>query len=325
MIDAYVEDLQENLWGEGIQRTIEQMPHEAQSNEEVAQIVKNMLRNDITCSRQSSVGNTGKIVYNLRCGDRVFGKVTIAEDQSKADETEYGLLPWKIEDEEFDFMGLYSSMEITVPALYTVKLNGWELPEEYIIEDGIHYDVLDEYYEAYPDLPTKVTYRFDDIIGNLEPVVYDEDGNEVVIDPEKDDSQFIHMVEGDQFNRLDEFSYEFAKRYREYVSGAFDATYGYQRLAAYIRLGSDLDARMIGAQDGLSWAHTSSVNVLWVQLNSAIDLGGGYYLLDITSESKTFQPGQGEVDNIQSMKVIAEDAGNDIRAVTMDIYQNEDQ
>lgn len=323
VIDAYVEDLRENLWGEGIERTLAEMPHEVQSNEDVAAIVKDMLKNEISYSRKASSGSDN-IVYNLRCGDRVFGQVTLSRDQSKADEVEFGQLPWIISDEEFDFNGLYSSIEITVPATYKVELNGVELGSEYIVESGIHYDVLEDYYSAYPNLPTKVTYRFENIIGHLDPVVLDEDGQPFVIDETKDDSQYIHTVQGSEFDRLNDFAQNFGERYRSYVSGAYNPDYGYQRLAGYIRLGSDLDTRMKEAMDGLSWAHTQSVTVEWVTLNSAIDIGDGYYILDISSQTKTLQPGQGTVNNLQSMRVIAQDSGNDIRAVTLDIYQNED-
>ncbi len=324
VIEAYVADLRENLWDEGIERTVSEMPHEMQTNEEVAEIVKDMLRNEISYSRQSGGSDSSSIVYNLRCGDRVFGQVTLREDQSKADEVEYGMLPWMIADEKFDFTGLYTSMEITVPAAYTVELNGHELGSEYIVEEGIHYNVLENYYEDYPNLPTKVTYRFENIIGDLEPVVLDEAGNQVTIDETQDDSQFIHYVDDDRLTRLTEFTTAFTERYRSYVSGALNPDYGYQRLAAYMVLGSDLDERMKLAMDGLGWAHTFTFSLTWVTLNSAIDIGDGYYILDISSESQTLQPGQGEVNNVQSMRVIVQDAGNDIRAVMLEIYDSQD-
>ena len=77
VIEAYVEDMRENLWGEGIERTLAAMPHEVQSDEDVAAIVKDMLKNEISYSRKASPGSDN-ILYDLRCGDRVFGQVTLS-------------------------------------------------------------------------------------------------------------------------------------------------------------------------------------------------------------------------------------------------------
>ncbi len=319
-MDEYVASLSENLWNDDISATISSMPHEVQTDEECAEIIKSMLKDGINYVRQSgSSDDDMTISYNLRCGKSVFGKVTIMQDESKAGEVKYGLLPWVVYKEEFDFTGLYSSVKITVPATYTVKLNDVKLGSEYITEEGIHYDVLEDYYDDYPDLPTKVTYEFDNVIGELEPVVYDEDGNEVVIDETKDDSQYIKDVTDSQMVRLEDFANNFTERYKSYISGIYDPTYGYQRLLPYMKLGSDLDERMKQAQDGLFWAHTASLTVDSIVLNNAIDIGDGYYIIDITSETTTLTA-QGEVKNTDNMKVIVTDTGNDIRAVTLELY-----
>ena len=159
-MDAYVEDLNKNLWNDQVAQAIADMPHEFQSDEECAQVVKNMLSAGITYVRAASSGSANTINYALRCGDKVIGKVSLAEDSSKADQVEYGMLPWIVSSEEFDFTGLYSSVEVTVPKSYTVKLNGNVLGSEYIIEDNIQFDLLKDYYSAYPKLPVMVTYRF---------------------------------------------------------------------------------------------------------------------------------------------------------------------
>ena len=42
-MDAYVEDLNQNLWNDQVAQAIADMPHEVQSDEECAQVVKDML------------------------------------------------------------------------------------------------------------------------------------------------------------------------------------------------------------------------------------------------------------------------------------------
>ena len=44
---------------------------------------------------------------------------------------EWGLKPWVLYSDSFDFSNLYNSFEITVPSTYTVFLNGTQLGEEY--------------------------------------------------------------------------------------------------------------------------------------------------------------------------------------------------
>lgn len=315
-MDAYVEDLRENLWGEGIEETIKAMPHEMQTDEECAQIVQEMLSAGITYSRQAGSSDSGMTInYNLRCGDSVFGKVTLKEDESKTDQVEFGMLPWIIYEEEFDFTGLYTSIQVTAPASYTVELNGHKLGSEYVIEEGIHYNVLEGYYEDYPNLPTKVTYKFDNIIGTLEPVIYDEDGNVVTIDPNQDDSQFIKGVQGEQLDRLTEFANGFVNTYKKYICGVGS----YQKLVPYMKIGSELDERMKLMADGLGYAHTASITINYVNVNNAISLGEGMYIIDLTDEATALQPA-GEVTETENMKIIVTDTGTDIRAVTMDMY-----
>lgn len=321
-MDEYVAALSENLWDESIANAISAMPHEMQTDEECAEIVKSMLKNEISYSRIAGTGGSDVTAnYSLRCGDHVFGTVTLKEDESKAGEVKYGMLPWIVYKEEFDFTGLYSSVQVTVPASYSVELNGHELGEEYIIESGIQYDVLTEYYQDYPNLPTKVTYKFDNIIGNLEPVILDENGNETVIDESRDDSQFITPVDEATLSRLNEFAGKFVERYKEYIAGEFEPSYGYQRLLPYVKLDSDLDQRLKAAQDGIFWSHKHGASVVTnsVSLNSAIYVGDGVYIIDISSSS-TATTNNGTEEIQDNMKIIVTDTGSDIRAVTLELY-----
>ena len=55
----------------------------------------------------------------------------------------------------------------------------------------------------------------------------DENGNDFVIDPNKDDSQFIKPCDESELARLSEFAVGFVDRYLTYTSGAVDPSYGY--------------------------------------------------------------------------------------------------
>lgn len=328
-MDAYVAELSQNLWSEGIADTVKAMPHEAQSDEEVATRVREMLSNGISYVRKGG-GGEGRAVYGLRCGGREFGSVTLTEVEDYVSPVDleklpwrlipWSIRPWRVESESFDFNGLYSSVEVVVPKTYSVWLNGVQLGRELVVEENIPFDVLRDYYERYDGLPTKLRYRFDNVIGTIDPEIRDEDGMLFRVDPTRDDSQFIRPCSPEKLERLAQFTTGFVDRYLKFTSGAVDPTAGYQRLGPYLLKGSDLDGRMHDAIDGLTWAHTETVTVDAATLNGALSLGDGFYILDISAEATTSEKGKGETKNTTNMRVIVRERNDDIRAITLELY-----
>ena len=319
-IDAYVAELDRNNWMDSMRDVVKEMPHEMQTDAECIEFVKEMLSGEITYNRTATEQGYDGSSYALLCDGKKFGTVTIVEDQSYADKVKYGMLPWMVANESFDFTALYSNFEITVPSTFTVELNGNELGKEYIVEEGIKLDVFEDYYESCPNLPTKVTYRFDNVFGMVKPVVYDENGDEFIIDNSKGDMQYISYCDDAMSARLSDFAYTFSDRYFNYITGIVDPTYGYQRLQTIMKAGSDLDNRMSIALDGLSWAHTQSLTIESVVLNSAINMGDGFYLADISAQTLTFEPGKGEVRATQNFKLMVQDSANELRALMLELY-----
>lgn len=324
VIEGYVSNLQTNFLDEGVLNTLAQMPHEYQSDDEVREYVKQMFSGKIDYVEADSNSNDTK-QYMLLCDNKCFGTVTLVKDPSKESKyTVYGyelplpwdLRPWMVSKEEFDFNGLYSSVEVTVPEMYTVLLNGRPLTPDYITESGIKYDVLESYYDVGPNLPTKVKYRYDNVIGDIEPVIQDVTGNTITIDPTKDDSQFITPCSSEQLARLNAFCEPFTYEYLKYISGLNKGA-GYGNLAPYLMSGSDLDIRMQNNQDGLSWAHTSSFRLDSYALQGALNLGEGYYVCSIVADTTTLTSGQGEVKNTSELNVLVYDDGNSIKAISM--------
>ena len=328
-MDAYVADLNQNLWNDQVARTIAEMPHEVQSDEECAQVVKNMLSAGISYARTASTGSADSINYALRCGDKVIGKVTLIEDSSLADQVKYDMLPWIVSSEEFDFTGLYSSVEVTVPKSYTVMLNGTALGSEYIIEDDIQFDLLKDYYSSYPKLPVMVTYRYEHIIGELEPVILDDHGNEVLLDESRGQEQFLNNCSDAELAKLTDFTERFAERYQSYNAGIGDdpATVYVNRLAGYIMPGSDLEFRMKAAQDGLGWAHTNSINIEYTILNSAVSFGEGVYLCDYSSAftTKGINGTQDFENNIKMIVIDKTGDMSDLRVAEMSMYKKDSE
>lgn len=328
-MNAYVQDLNENLWSDRIAQTITEMPHEFQSDEECAQVVREMLNQGISYARTASGGSADQVNYSLLCGSKVIGKVTLMEDSSKADQVRHGMLPWIVTAEEFDFSGLYSSVEVTVPDNYTVTLNGVELGEEYIVGEPIPFSLLEDYYGSYDQLPVMVTYRADHLFGQMEPVVHDSNGNVFQLDQTRGEEQFLNNCSGEEMERLTDFTERFAERYQYYMAAVGDdpATVYADRLSGYILKGSDLEFRMKAAQDGLFYAHSNNMRVNETTLNSAVSFGGGVYLCDFSSDF-TVWGRNGEEDQENHMRMIVVDVRgdmSDLRVAELSKYKNDSE
>ena len=326
-VDRYLETLNRDRWNDGVARAVQAMPHEAQSDEEIKAFVQSKLEAGVTAVRKSGLTDAGSQSYSLRCENREIGSMTIVEDQSyqgkvNLDEQpwilvkkllpgilEWGLKPWVLASDEFDFTNLYNSVEITVPSTYVVYINGTELGEEYIIESGIPYDIYEPYYNDLPILPTKVTYRYDNAIGTVEPQIRDEDGNEVVIDPTRGDVQFVKPADEETQARLMALMQPFTEKYLIFRSGATDSMTALNNLKPYIIPGSDIDKRAQNALDGLSWAHTSSFKMTDYEFKGILPLANGVYVCNVTATTDTYTYGKGEVTDVIDLSVICYDDG----------------
>lgn len=327
-VDAYLETVNRDLWNDGIARAVAAMPHEMQSDEEIKSFVQDKLKSGVTAVRRSGMSEQqNSLSYSLRCNGREIGDMTIVEDtayRGKVDQSqmpwplvrrflpgilEWGITPWKLGEDHYDFTNLYNSLEITVPSTYSVSINGKTLGAEYIVEDGIHYDVYEKYYQDLPSLPTKVTYRFENAIGALTPEVRDEDGNIVEVDPKKGDYQFIRPVDPDTRQRLMELMEPFTERYLIFRSGATDSLTALNNLKPYIIPGSDIENRARAALDGLSWAHTSSVKITDYTFNTVLPLVNGFYVCFVTATADTYTYGKGESSDVIELSVIVYDDG----------------
>ena len=322
VMDVYIADLNENLFDESIARTISSMPHPFQSDEEVLRLVQEMFSSELTYMR--SVGGDGEntLIYAILCEGNAFGTAYLVRDTSK--QVEFGNYPWRLEREEFDFTGLYTSQELTAPASYTVVLNGITLGAEHIKQSGIHYDVLEEYYKDFPNLPTKVTYHVDHVLGHLEPQVYDDQGNPTVLDPTRNDSQYIRPIDEGTYAQLNAFVQGFVDPYLRYSSNVVDPQSGYAAVEPYLYPNGELAARLKLTMDGYGWAHTTSYSFEGAQLVNAIALGDGYYSLDVNAQTVITYPNKGvngTVRDNNGLRILVVEYMGGIRALSVERYQ----
>ncbi len=337
VIESYVANLRENLWDDSIAETVEAMPHPVQSNEEVRQLVREILMTDeIGYTEKKGAVRSDSITYYLLCGENAFGEVTLVEDTSKnlvenvnipsvvvggLAKMGVAILPelysWKVAEESFDFSGLYSSVSVTVPENYRVSLNGVNLSEEYIVEQDIHYDNLESYYYRYDNLPTKVTYKFDNLMGHIEPVIYDEAGNEVTIDPNQDDSQFMAEVDDATLYRITEHINGFSDAYLHLSASTGDPNGPYNELLNYIEPGSEMDKSLKQIFLIGDWSHNSYYQYKGSEVVNAYSIGGGIYLVEYYARATVNQPA-GPVELERHLRSILDDSGDHMITGTID-------
>lgn len=327
VIESYIATLNGDLWAQGLSETMAAMEHPFQTDEECREVVMEILNGDIYYVRGVS-DEADLDAYSLRCNGSSFGTVYLKKDETRKASFEvlgkeldlpWDLRPWKVHKQEFDLSGLYTSVQITIPSTYSVQVNGKTLGAEHIIEEGIHFDSLKDYYDVNPGLPTKCTYRADKIIGQIAPVILDESGSEYVIDVSRDDSQFLKSCTQEELMYLNDFCAKFTELYLRFSSGIMGANSsgGYSSLTAYIIPGSDLDNRLKAALDGLSWAHTNAYRQDSYQLTGAIDLGGGYYVCDVVAETTSITQGSGEKHDVNNLKIVVFNNNGDLRALSL--------
>ena len=337
VIEEYISGLRETLWDDSIASTVAAMPHPVQTDEEVSTLVREMLTQDeLTYQLNQTKTRGNRRVYSILCGENAFGEVVLEEDTSRnlvanvnLPDQIVGILarigvaiqpelyPWRVTDTSYDFSGLYSGIRITAPASFRVTLNGVELGEQYIIERDIHYDVLDAYYYRYDNLPTKVTYEFNHIMGNLSPVIYDESGNVFVIDPEKDDSQFLQPVDEWTWSTLADYLDGFADAYLHYSAGTMEAMAGLNLVLPYLESGSELESKLRQVLLIGDYSHNSYYQYYGSTLNNAVSIGNGFYMAEITANASAVQP-VGTVEITRTFRIIVDASGGGMVVAAID-------
>ena len=338
VIESYVQNLRENLWDDSIAETVEAMEHPFQTNEEVRELVRELLTTDeISYSEKSGAVRSDSITYYLLCGENAFGEVTLVTDTSRnlvehvnlpdvfigalakiGVSIQPELYPWKVESESFDFSGLYSSVTATAPATYRVTVNGVTLGEEYITEKDIHFDNIETYYYRYDNLPTKVTYKADHIMGHLEPVIYDEAGNEFTYDPERDDSQYMaEVTDPELLERIRTHLDGFSDAYLHLSASTGDPGGPYNELLNYIEPGSEMDNTLKQIFLIGDWSHNSYYQYRGSELVSVYSISNDFYVADYVARATVNQPA-GPVELERHFRSILDDSGDHMVTGTID-------
>lgn len=119
--------------------------------------------------------------------------------------------------------------------------------------------------------------------------------------------------------RLNSFCTKFVEEYTKYTSGIYGtaSSGGYQNVAQYLVSGGDLDKRLLETLDGYSWAHTNSYSLDSYTFNNAINIGEGYYVCDVTTETTSVTSGNGEQHDTNNLKILVIDNAGTLKVYSL--------
>ncbi len=278
-VDAYMAQLTKEHIVDSCTELFEKIDPNIQTREDCEAVIIQNLNGKITCSRKSSESTETRQVYAIRCGAKLIGSFTIVS--SKDNHT-----PWRVEEEKFDFTFLLSEpMRIDAPEGYPVYVNSVQLDESYVTgEELIPYTVLRGFYDDY-FLPQfkKLTYEVGPLLGRFEMRVTDLSGKPFTLDENTDLNAFIPQCSDAEIRELDTFVDTFLYWYVVYKGCANDSVMtNYAQISQYVLPGSDLDNRLKGAMDGLTYAQSRGDQLVDITKHHFIRLSETDYMVDLT-------------------------------------------
>ena len=311
VIEEYFDRLQTNMWSDGMDALVSTMPHPTKTDAEVKEMIQAKLReNTLSYSVKPGFARSDSVTYNLFCGSNIIGEVVLKQDTTNnlmrdidLPSAVVGVLakmgvaiqpelyPWKVAGESFDFaeLGLYSSVRVTVPENFSVQVDGVTLGPEYIIETGIKYDNLTNLYYEYEGLPTKVTYKLEEGMGDSEVVVFDENGNVFQIDENAGDAQFMKQLDEGTTYGLTDFINNFANYFLQMRSNTIEPMYAYQQLLPYIKTGTEMDNRLKQSMID-TWSHNSYYQFNGSEILRAYEFRDQLVIVEFHAEASAQQP-----------------------------------
>lgn len=318
-IDAYMDKLSRDRIVENCDVILEKADLNIQSEEECMTYLREAVQGEISYARKASACTETEQTYILRCSDQVVGSFTIEAGEPD----EYGFTPWHFKEESFDLSYLMGTETVTttVPAGYSVYVNGVKLDESYITEQETReFAVLKEFYGGSYELPQweLLTYEAGPFLNaQYEIEVYDVTGKPFTMDDSFDENTLIALTDAEKLEELDEFLEEFIDIYVIFAGCANDARYtNYNRVIKYVVPQSSLARRMQEALDGMQFAQSRGDEVADIQVHHYIQLPDGKYMCDVTYKVNT-TGNEGVVQTTTNVKMIIVESGNKLLVESM--------
>jgi len=280
--------------------------------------IAEVLAGELSYARKAAECNDTQQVYMLQANGHTVGRVVLVP----SGEGRFGMSPWVVSEESFDFVWLLSSDSITVPDNWSVVVNGTRLDQSYVEKEGIEYRYLKDFYgNSLYSLPLKRTYKLENVVGEAGFEVYDQTGALVPVDADFNDDLFLNSTTtAEQRQRAQDFIPGFLEAYVRCLSNSNHAEYdNYNRFKKFVVAGSDIDLRVQGNIAGQHYAHSKGDEVTGITYNRFVDFGNGYLMADITYTLNTIG-NQGQVSTVNNAQVILSQSGSGLLATELYTY-----
>ncbi len=277
----YQQSLEQTI-PEAAEDALSELEPSIRDSEESQSFVQDLLQNAKLVKDHLNSSEESQLYSVVAADGQKLGEVSFAP----VGEMRYHLPVWGIKQEQFDFSPYYRTSQVTVPPDYMVFLGNLRLEREFIAEDEIPYQTLEECYRHYADLPTLVRYETPPYLGELSLRVCREDGTE--LGPEDlTEEVFLDRCSAAIREEAEEYVPEFVHQYVSFSANIHDSAMGYYlSLCRMIVPDSQLQTMLHLAIDGLRYSKTRSVKVLSTEICRMTDLGENRYLADIRYSSE---------------------------------------
>lgn len=315
-LNEYMDGLTEDHICDLSQEVIDQIDHNIQSEEACRAYIKAQLTEGISYAKKSAESTDTRQVYVLRSNGVVIGEFVMSANPAD----EYGFTTWTITGESFDFSHLIGdTVTMTVPSEFIVYVNDVPLDESYITESGIHYELLEDFYDDY-ELDTMSTYVAGPFLGDFEITATDPDGNPVEINEETDMNDFVYNCSEQELKDVDTLLEIFLDRYVDYTGSADGDRYNnLNRVLEYTVSDSSFAQRMRDAIGGLYYAQSKGDEVVSITVNHCVRFEDDLYWCDVTYLVNTIGK-QGTVQVTNNVYLYIRDTNNGLKVESMVTY-----
>jgi len=316
-IHGYMQNLTEEHICDLSQELIDQIDSNIQPPQQARAYIMDAI-GEITCAKKVRESTSGRQVFVLRTGETVIGEFSIVTGEAG----KYGFTPWILESESFDVSALNlfgSAYQVTVPSDHTVTVNGYVLDERYITAAKVPYEPIEDYYADY-DIPYRVTYAVQPVLGEMDAVITDPDGNEVTFDENTDWTPYFHNCTAEEKEQLDAFIQAFVEAYTSFTGSSSGSRHVYyKRLMAHVLPDTDFADRLYEAIEGLAFGQTQGNKVVSITTHHQVRLAEDTYLSDVTYEVDTIGH-KGTVRTTTNAQIIAVRTDKGLMAEIMRVY-----
>ncbi len=310
----YIVAAEEKGFVDEIQPFVDTLDHKLQAEQEsIARVQENLT--ELRYAKKLSACTEDRLVYALKSDNQLVGEVTL----SRTDAQRMGFPTWEVTDTTFHLDSLSQVAEVTVPAGYQVRCGSYILDESYLVDDQVHYRLLEEFYDSYP-MPAMWRYQSGKYVGDMDVQILDPQG-QPVRQEELDEDRLTDNCTAEEKAAIQELTDLYIERYVIYLSGANQAhTPNLFAVVALTVPDSDLYSRLYQALGGQGFASSHGDYLKSITYNHMMRVGEGQYVVDATYLVDTYGQNGAFTTTTNNTKLLLVQTGDGLRAIAQESY-----